>query len=199
MKEYRKIARTKFLYEIAKDGTIRNIKSKKIMKPNTLLQNGYPRINLTTRFGSRELQKQTTFLIHRLVMETWQPREDMQALEVHHKDGNPLNYNYNNLEWLTAKEHTQTKNLFRQIDCVLTTPDGTVKQFKSIVEAAETIVPRGTPGHHGCRCKLAKRGYYKGYTLKCLTTILERSTLDIDTQAEIAPLKYGNKHIKVKI
>ena len=61
MKEYRKIARTKFLYEIAKDGTIRNIKSKKIMKPNTLLQNSYPRINLTTRFGSRELQKQTTF------------------------------------------------------------------------------------------------------------------------------------------
>ena len=35
MKKYRKLKSLKFLYEITNDGTIRNVKSKKILRPYT--------------------------------------------------------------------------------------------------------------------------------------------------------------------
>lgn len=56
-------------------------------------------------FFSEKTQK---FLnIHRLVLETWRPREDMRELTVEHKDQNKRNPALRNLMWLTENENSR--------------------------------------------------------------------------------------------
>lgn len=43
--------------------------------------------------------------VHRMVMETFAPCENMNNLIVNHKDGNKLNNHLNNLEWCTQEEN----------------------------------------------------------------------------------------------
>jgi len=55
-------------------------------------------------------------LIHRLVAEAYIDNPQHKP-DVNHIDGNPLNNNFNNLEWVTKKEnmqHAQDKGLLKQ-------------------------------------------------------------------------------------
>lgn len=45
------------------------------------------------------------YFIHRLVLSTFSPCENMNELHVNHKDANPLNNNIQNLEWTTQQEN----------------------------------------------------------------------------------------------
>ena len=45
--------------------------------------------------------------IHRLVLSTFKPCENMEKLQVNHKDANPLNNNIDNLEWATQQENNK--------------------------------------------------------------------------------------------
>lgn len=49
--------------------------------------------------------KQKNAFVHRLVLSTFCPVENMDALDVNHKDGNKLNNNLENLEWCTRSEN----------------------------------------------------------------------------------------------
>ena len=54
-------------------------------------------------------------LIHRAVLETFNPTKDMDSLQVNHIDGNKSNNNLDNLEWVTRCEnmqHAMKKGLF---------------------------------------------------------------------------------------
>ena len=45
--------------------------------------------------------------VHRLVLETFNPIEHMENYQVNHIDGNKINNNLDNLEWVTRSENMQ--------------------------------------------------------------------------------------------
>ena len=91
-------------YEIYENGDIwtngnrYNGYKKKIMKTKVSKRTGYEQIILS-KDGS-----QKTFLVHRLVAQTFIPNPDNKP-EVNHKDGNKLNNSSINLEWSTSSEN----------------------------------------------------------------------------------------------
>lgn len=60
------------------------------------IKKGYLRVALFTSNGMK------MFMIHRLVMEAFNPCENSLELEVNHKDGNKENNSLENLEWCTG-------------------------------------------------------------------------------------------------
>lgn len=108
MKEkFRKIPSLKFLYEVSKDGVIRNVKSKKILKPRTTPNSDYLHLHTTIKDKSIDIG------IHRLVAECWvkipekYKEYSIRDLEINHRDFNRKNNNYKNLEWCTRKENME--------------------------------------------------------------------------------------------
>ena len=59
--------------------------------------------------------KYKTFMVHRLVAETFLSESYQDGLEVNHKDGNKLNNSVDNLEWCSRAyntEHAVSNNLY---------------------------------------------------------------------------------------
>lgn len=51
--------------------------------------------------------KRRLYSLHRIVLETWNPMNNMETLTVDHIDGNPRNNKLENLEWVTKEENEQ--------------------------------------------------------------------------------------------
>jgi len=85
-------------YEIAKDGTCRNVINGHIINPHFNSKSGYPQYCLTT-YGKRKMP-----LVHRLVALTYIDNPDNKP-QVHHIDGNRKNFNVTNLQWVTPSEN----------------------------------------------------------------------------------------------
>lgn len=58
------------------------------------IKKGYLRVNLRTKDG-----KDKRFMVHRLVLASFNPIENLENYEVNHKDGNKENNCLDNLEW----------------------------------------------------------------------------------------------------
>lgn len=86
------------LYAITEDGQVYSYRSKKFLKPRKNKQ-GYLQVILQHK-GIKKCKR-----IHRLIMETYCPCEDMENLQVNHlneiRDDNRLE----NLNWVTCKEN----------------------------------------------------------------------------------------------
>ena len=67
------------------------------MKTRNCADTKYQIVNLTLKSG-----KKRTYRLHRLVMMAFAPIDNMDAMEVNHKDGNKLNNKFENLEWCNA-------------------------------------------------------------------------------------------------
>ena len=63
------------------------------------IQKGYLRVHLMTTEGGK------FFMVHRLVLEAFAPREDSLRLQVNHIDGDKENNQLVNLEWCTQSEN----------------------------------------------------------------------------------------------
>jgi hypothetical protein len=85
-------------YEVSACGLIRSKLTKAIRR--TQLLNGYPSVSL--QFG----KKKQTVTVHRQVALAWVKQGSPSQTVVNHKDGNRLNNNFINLEWVTHAENS---------------------------------------------------------------------------------------------
>lgn len=84
-------------YRINEDGEVYSPSTKPMRKLHSHpTKKGYHRISLQTDLG------QKTFQLHRLVLMTFKPIDNMKNLEVNHIDGDKNNNKLSNLEWCTG-------------------------------------------------------------------------------------------------
>ena len=107
--EYKYIKGYNNKYYITKDGKVyisnyRNTGIDKEMKPRIIA--GYYALGLEDPKSTPENRIQKIHKIHRLLAEYFIPNPDNKPC-VNHKDGNKLNNNLNNLEWVTISENTK--------------------------------------------------------------------------------------------
>lgn len=81
-------------------GRLRNARTKRWLKGG--VNKGYHFYSLYFK------GKQYILYTHRVVAQYFIPNENPEATIVHHLDGNKLNNNYLNLQWVTPNEHNQT-------------------------------------------------------------------------------------------
>lgn len=92
-------------YEISNQGEVKNSKTNRILKKDSSRK--YYEVALSKN------GKVKKFSIHRLVAEMFIPNPENKP-QVNHKDGNKLNNNVSNLEWVTISEnilHSYSNNL----------------------------------------------------------------------------------------
>lgn len=127
-------------YEISSYGNVRNKKTNRQLKPQTYGATGYKQVSLKI-VASNTFQKR---YIHRLVAQAFIPNPENKR-EVNHIDGNKLNNNLSNLEWVTSSENQikrhqqgniQTSNRrVGRFDF-----DGNLlEEYESIISAANTM------------------------------------------------------------
>lgn len=99
MEEWKRIERFPD-YEVSDEGRIKSYKKKNpiILSPGRY-SNGYLFVTLF-----RGTEKKSCS-IHRLVLETFNPVENMDFLQVNHKDCDRTNNKLENLEWMTPQEN----------------------------------------------------------------------------------------------
>lgn len=84
-------------YEVSDTGIVRNRNTKQVL--NGCIASGYRSVKLTF-----ENSKQKRFYVHRLVAKYFIPNPENKTV-VNHIDGNKLNNNVDNLEWVTHREN----------------------------------------------------------------------------------------------
>ncbi|WP_313266499.1 HNH endonuclease [Sphingobacterium sp.] len=88
------------LYKVNKRGEIFRCKAKSFAKLSTYMVAGYHAVTLSQN-GKRKIKH-----LHRILAETFIPNPKNKPC-VNHIDGNKLNNNLSNLEWVTHKENIQ--------------------------------------------------------------------------------------------
>lgn len=101
------------LFEISEYGHMRRLVSRRSKKAGTLVggttdRNGYTRYYINDRDGCR-----LSYGAHFLVAQAFIGRQPV-GYEVHHKDHNPANNHYSNLEWVTHKQNIQESYATRE-------------------------------------------------------------------------------------
>ena len=91
----------KYPYYITDDGQIWSEKTHKFIT-QVKDKDGYMKVRMQSTDGGRH-----RYSVHRLVLENFLPVENMDSLQVNHKDGNKENNHLDNLEWTTCKENIQ--------------------------------------------------------------------------------------------
>lgn len=89
----------KFNYYVQDDGKIFSERTNKILSVQ-LDKDGYEKVQMMSTDGKRH-----RYSVHRLVLENFNPIENMNEFQVNHIDGNKRNNNLSNLEWVTCSEN----------------------------------------------------------------------------------------------
>jgi len=96
-------------YLIYVDGRVKSLISNRFLTLQKI-RSGYLRVTLYNGNGYKR------FLVHRLVAESFLPKQDGQTV-VNHKDGNKENNKTSNLEWVTPSQnaiHAIDNNLYKR-------------------------------------------------------------------------------------
>ena len=167
-------------YFISNFGRVFSKKSNKVMKNRVVSKNGYQQITLDN----------SQLLVHRLVAQAFIPNPDNLPC-VNHKDENPFNNDFRNLEWCTYKYNSNygtnpsrhsKKMLDRynndpdwKSDCIKRLAEIQKKKRKRVVQldkfnnylkTYESSYATEKDGHlsvHVCDCANGKRKTHHGY------------------------------------
>lgn len=131
------------IYQVSDDGHVKRIYKTK--KPKILKNR--PSANYYTVSLSHKCNKKT-YAVHRLVAEAFLVKPE-GATEVNHLDGNKLNNNVENLEWVTQKQNRDhamrvlNRNPFgkapKKVKCIDPETNDVVAEYNSISEAARSV------------------------------------------------------------
>ena len=109
--EFRKIPSLDFRYEISKNGVVRNVKSKKIIKQK-ITKFGYYRTSYRVNKTNPHYRPNQGWdrPLHQLVMECWGSKKPEGDYVIDHIDRNKLNNNISNLRWATRSENANNQD-----------------------------------------------------------------------------------------
>ena len=151
MELWKSIPNYEGLYEASTEGRIRTAEGKttrsarfekrvwkqRIMKTKKSIRKGGKNCDLHVSLWKDGVEK--TWLVARLVALAWCDGYT-DGMTVNHKDGNPLNNNIENLEWVTLADnirHGFDNGLFSsQKECILIADNGERIPFKSLSKAS---------------------------------------------------------------
>jgi len=91
-------------YEISNFGRVRNMKTRRILKP-TIDSDGYYKVNLCNNNNERK-----TFNLHQLIAKAY-IANPTNKIYINHIDTNKLNNNSDNLRWATRQESLRYRRL----------------------------------------------------------------------------------------
>ena len=147
-------------YEVSNLGKVRNIKSRRILKPS-LNEDGYLRHCLS------ENNKKKYLFLHRILATAFIDNPDEKP-QVNHIDENKTNNDLSNLEWCTVKENmihgTRTKRSAekRSIEVIqLDLNDNILNVFKSMTQAGQETGTSLGDISSCCNGKLKSAGGFK--------------------------------------
>lgn len=125
-------------YYITEDGKCYNSNTGKYLKGQENYKNGYFSYNLTLPDGSKTRQ-----YAHRLVAKAFLPIPEEGKTEINHIDGNKLNNNIDNLEWVTPEENQKhaISTELRKFDHVFcfTKDKILVAEYLNVQQAADAV------------------------------------------------------------
>lgn len=148
-------------YSISNYGDVRNDSTGTLLN-GTIANNGYKMVHLRYRIDKN-------LSVHRLVMKAFQPREDMDELQINHIDGNKTNNYIENLEWSTALDNMRHSYLNylqknRMKPCYQYDLQGNfIKEFINSNEAAKELNCDYT---NIWRCVTEQQQHYKSWQFK---------------------------------
>jgi len=126
-------------YYATEDGRIFSEKRKEIIElKGSVSADGYQVVQLMNN------NKKEKYRVHRIIALTW--LSNLRNLEiVNHKDGNKLNNNVNNLEWVTHSENSKHAHMTGLVKtakrpvCQLDKNGLLINEYASVTEAAKLI------------------------------------------------------------
>lgn len=125
------------LYQVSNKGNVKSLnynhtKEEKILRLG-VDRNGYLIVNLYKNGKCKSLR------VHRLVLRTFNPVENMDKLEVNHKDENKKNNNLDNLEWCSRSYNnnygSRTQRTEKPVVQLDPTTNKVINVYRSSMEA----------------------------------------------------------------
>lgn len=150
IEEWKPVVGFEHIYEVSNEGRIRTCVGKttisirhgiRVWRQRILKAKQAPnkRGRIDPRVTLYKGKKEFTYLVSRIVAMAWVDGYK-EGMTVNHIDGNPLNNNSSNLEWVTRKKNIQLafENLqySTQKPCILLNRNGESKSFRSRASAS---------------------------------------------------------------